>query len=80
MIDYFYKDNFKLNNMVENLVLFIFDDIKYFKKSDLQIIHQRLNISPQTYQFFMKVLEDEMKKLNIDENYVTLILEKVQSY
>ncbi len=45
MIDYFYKDNFKLSNMLENIILFLFEDIKYFKKSDLQIIHQKLNIS-----------------------------------
>jgi hypothetical protein len=71
MIDYFYNNQFTLLNMIDNLCLFIFYDLKYFKKSDLQVIHKNIGISKTSYHLFTKILDEEMRKMCIQEHFIS---------
>jgi len=57
MMDYFFNNKFTLSDMIDNLCLFVLYDLKYFKKSDLKIIHQELGITKTSYNFFVRLIE-----------------------
>lgn len=77
-----YFNNVDIKKIIDHQILFISEVLggpKAFPKIELEKAHANLNITDKDFDTVANHLDESLKELNIEDKYIKIILDKVES-